>query len=271
VAFQGPKGLIANRSLRSGGFVSAAKIAVDGGYNSLTNLFLADRTWAHGAAIVTDPNDISDDEIQKRRNARVLCFVDENEIEAFDRAYVTMMRELHKRRISMYVNEDNVLHYSHGANWIRSAREDDEGLQMETLSTEWSTPHQSILENDLSLITTSLRDAVESLSAQFARSIYGVVDAAAERVGNIVSDLETGSTAKSFLEMLKKIEFGVDRDGNVSLPSMHVGPGMAEKLLNELESQPPEFSEEVERIKAERTELALKKEAERKAKFKAAT
>ena len=109
------------------------------------------------------------------------------------------------------------------------------------------------------------------MSGQFARSIYSVVGAAAERVGNVVSNKETGSTAQSFLAMLKKIEFGVDRDGNVSLPQVHVGPDMAEKMINELQSQPPEFGEEVERVKAQRSEQALQKEAERKAKFKTAT
>jgi hypothetical protein len=220
---------------------------------------------------MSDPIEVTEEEIEKRRNARVFCFVDDDKIRGFDRAYTMLMRELHKRQTSMYVNEDNILHYNHGANWIRSAREDDEGPQMQTLSTEWSIPFQSIVDNDLSLIETGLRNAVESLSAQFARSIYSVVGAAAERVGNVVSEKETGSGAQSFLEMLKKIEFGVDRDGNVSLPEMHVGPDMAEKLINELKSQPPEFGEEVERVKAERSELALQKEAERKAKFKVAT
>lgn len=220
---------------------------------------------------MTDKIEATEEEIEKRRNARVFCFINDKEIRGFDRAYTMMMRELNKRHTSMYINENNTLHYSHGANWVRSAREDDVGPQMQTLSTEWSIPHQSIVDNDLSLIETGLRNAVESLSAQFARSIYSVVGAAAERVGNVVSDKETGSTAQSFLEMLKKIEFGVDREGNVSLPQVHVGPDMAEKFVNELKSQPPEFSEEVERVKAQRSELALQKEAERKAKFKAAT
>jgi hypothetical protein len=70
--------------------------------------------------------------------------------------------------------------------------------------------------------------------------------------------------------MLKKVEFGVDREGNVCLPEMHVAPDMAEKIVNELKSQPPEYSAEVERLKAERSEQALQKEAERKAKFKVA-
>ncbi len=103
-----------------------------------------------------------------------------------------------------------------------------------------------------------------------SRHIYSVVGAAAEKVGNVVSNSETGSSAQSFLQMLKKIEFSVDREGNVSLPQMHVGPDMGKKLLEELSAQPPEFSEEVERVKAERTELALHKEAERKSKFKVA-
>lgn len=218
---------------------------------------------------MSDQEELSDDEIEKKRKARVFCFVDDAEIAGFDRAYMAMMNELRKRRTSMYIDENNVLQYIHGANWVRAGRDEDDGPAMQTLSTEWTVPFKALADNDLALIEDGLNKTVEALSAQFARSIYSVVGAAAEKVGNVVSRSETGSNAQSFLEMLKKIEFGVDRDGNVSLPQMHVGPDMGEKLLEELKAQPPEFSEEVERVKAERTQLALQKEAERKAKFKA--
>jgi hypothetical protein len=217
---------------------------------------------------MSDQKELSEEEIEKKRKARVFCFVDDEEIAGFDHAYLVMMNDLRKRQTSIYFDDSNVLHYIHGANWVRAGR-DDAGPAMQTLSTEWSIPFKALADNDLTLIEAGLHQTVEALSAQFAHSIYSVVGAAAEKVGNVVSNKDTGSNAQSFLEMLKKIEFGVDRDGNVSLPQMHVGPDMGEKLLEELKAQPPEFSEEVERVKAERTKLALQKEAERKAKFKA--
>lgn len=220
---------------------------------------------------MSDQEGLCQDELEKKRNARVFCFVDDAEIAGFDRAYMVMMNDLRKRRTDMYINEDNVLQYIHGANWVCAGRGKDNEPAMQTLSTEWAVPFKALADNDLTWIEAGLHKTVEALSAQFAHSIYSVVGAAAEKVGNVVSNKETGSNAQSFLEMLKKIEFGVDRDGNVSLPQIHVGPDMGEKLLEELKAQPPEFSEEVERVKAERTELALQKEAERKAKFKAAT
>jgi hypothetical protein len=220
---------------------------------------------------VDDHEEPSHEKIEKRRKARVFCFVDNAESAGFDRAYISMMNDLRKCQTSMYISENNVLQYIHGANWVRAGRDKDDAPAMQTLSTEWTIPLKALADNDLALIEAGLYKVVEELSGQFARSIYSVVGAAAEKVGNIVSNEETGSNAQSFIEMLKKIEFGVDRDGNVSLPQMHVGPEMGEKLLAELMAQPPEFGEEVERVKAERTALALQKEAERKAKFKAAS
>jgi hypothetical protein len=218
-----------------------------------------------------DEMEVTDDEIQKRRDARIFCFVDDEETQRFDLAHLKMLRELHKRYVSLFVNENNNFGYTHGTNWISPTPEGDAEAQMQTFSTEWSIPKQGIVDNDLSLIDSLMMDAVESLNAQFAKGIYGVAEAAAQGAGNVLSDKETGSTALSFLEMLKRIEFGVDRDGKVSLPQIHAGPGVVEKMMAELSSQPPEFSEEVERVKAERSKLALQKEAERKARFKTAS
>lgn len=218
---------------------------------------------------MNDQEELSDDEIEKKHKARVFCFVDETEIAEFDRSYLAMINDLRKQRTSIYIDDNNVLHYIHGAKWVHVGRDEEDGPSLHTLSTEWTIPFRALADNDLTLLETCLIKTVDALCAQFAHSIYSIVGAAAEKIGNVVSTNETGSNAQSFLEMLKRIEFGVDRNGNVSLPQLHVGPEMADKLLAELKAQPPEFGEEVERVKAERTELALRKEAERKAKFKA--
>ncbi|WP_334655834.1 hypothetical protein [Sphingomonas panaciterrae] len=216
-----------------------------------------------------DHEELNQEKIEKMRASRVFCFVDDAQINGFDRAYMVMMNELRKRQTEMFIDENNVLQYIHGGNWVRPGHDDDDAPAMQTLSSEWTIPFVALADNDLTLIEAGLSKNVEELSGQFIRSIYSVVGAAAEKVGNIVSNKDTGSSAQSLLEMLRKIEFGVDRDGKVSFPQIHVGPDMGEKLLAELEAQPPEFGEEVERVKAERMALALQKEAERKAKFKA--
>jgi hypothetical protein len=217
---------------------------------------------------MVDQIELSEEEIEKRRNARVFCFVDDEIVHGFERAQMKMLNELNKLRTSIYINDNNALAYSHGSKWVHTAQEGETEAQLQTFSAELIIPNQSIVENDLGLISRVLVTISESMSNQLATSILSVVGAAAEQAGNVVSDKETGSTAQSFLEALRMIEFGVDKEGNVSLPQWIVGPDMADKLVNELQSQPPEYLEEVKQLTAERSELALRKEAERKSKFR---
>ena len=106
------------------------------------------------------------------------------------------------------------------------------------------------------------------MERQFAFNIYGLVNTAAEKTGNVVDARAAGSIAKSMLEILRKIELGVDRDGNVSMPQIHVGPEMFQRITKELENVPPELKAEIERVKAEKVQAALQGEADRKAQLK---
>ena len=138
------------------------------------------------------------------------------------------------------------------------------------MSAEWTIPFKDIADNDLSLIARSILPLNEEIERQFARNMYGLVGAAAEKVGNVVDAKASGSIAASMLEMLRKIEFGVSRDGTVSMPQIHVGPDMAERIAKELKNVPPEIEAEFKEVKAKKVEDALDREAERKAKFKRA-
>ena len=111
---------------------------------------------------------------------------------------------------------------------------------------------KDIAENDLSLIARTILPINEEMEKQFALNMYGVVAAGAEKVGNVVDAKADGSFAKSMLEMFRKIELGVDRNGEISMPQIHVGPGMAQKIAKELESVPPEIEAKIEQVKAER-------------------
>jgi hypothetical protein len=106
------------------------------------------------------------------------------------------------------------------------------------------------------------------MKRQFSEMMYSTISDSCEISGNIVDAKKAGSIPASFIEMISKIELSVGRDGKVSMPEIHAGSEMAQKLFTELSSQPPEFSEEVEKIKAEKTAEAFKREEIRKQKFK---
>ena len=98
--------------------------------------------------------------------------------------------------------------------------------------------------------------------------MYKTISESCDKVGNTVNQNEHASQAEAFLEMLKRVDFSVNENGQVELPQIHVGTISAEPLMQALESQGEEFHAEVERIKQEKAEAALKKEKERLNKYK---
>ena len=108
---------------------------------------------------------------------------------------------------------------------------------------------------------------VEGVHSEFMKMIYQTVHEATERTGNVVDAEQHGSPAKAFMEMLRKIEFGVDRDGAVSRPQIHLGSEIYEKFTKDIEAQGVEFREKVEELTAAKEAAALEREAKRKARF----
>lgn len=199
-------------------------------------------------------------------NLRVEFFEMQTESAAVLSALLKVLRAIQNQAINQRLSEENTLHFTHGEKWTSRANPyaHDSGFQAH--SVEWVTPFQELVDGDLSLIPRF----VAHMSKEFERSLmemmYTTVDKACEASGNIVDAKELGSLSAGFLEMMRKIEFGVDRDGNVSMPEIH-SPN-PEKLVHELEAQPPEYHAEVQRVKDEKIQAALTREQERKRKFK---
>jgi hypothetical protein len=204
----------------------------------------------------------------EKSDPRLFCFERDEDDRAFEASMIALMGKMQEQSRRLFIHEHNVLRMNHGENWVHSARDAEPDTTMHNISAEWTIPFARIAENDLNLIAQTILPINEQMERQFAKNMYGVVGAAAEKAGNIVDAEGTGSFAVSMLEMLRKIELGVDRDGNVSMPQIHVGPGMYERIVSELQDVPPDLSAEIERVKAEKSQLALDREAERKAKFK---
>lgn len=201
---------------------------------------------------------------------RIICFEHHKNNEAFEASVTTLISRMQEKSRKMFVSENNVLRMNHGGSWIHAARDPEPETSMHKISVEWTIPFKDIAENDLSLIGRTILPLNEEMEKQFAQNIYGVVGAAAEKVGNVVNAQAAGSFGHAMLEMFRKIELGVDRDGNIEMPQMHVGPEFAARLPDEISKVPPEIEAEIERIKAEKTQAAFDREALRKAKFRRA-
>lgn len=201
---------------------------------------------------------------------RVFCFARPSESEGFDLAVTKLMAMLQERARAAYVSPHNIMRMTHGQSMAPLLRENAGDVSMHRISAEWHIPFKDLVENDLSLIGRSLVPVNEDMARQFAQNFYGVVGAAAEQVGNVVDAQAAGSVAASMVEMMSKIELGVDRDGNVVMPQIHAGSEAFEKLVDATENMDSELAAAFERLKHEKSQQALDREASRRAKFKVA-
>lgn len=199
---------------------------------------------------------------------RCFCFDLPDEEKAFTRSLNNLIATLQEDSRAALVSPQNVHRLYHGSEWVRAAREPIEDTSFNRISAEFLVPFKDIADNDLNLIARSILPLCENMSKQFAQNVYRVVGAAAEGVGNVVDARAAGSMEASLLEMMSKIEFGVDRDGKVRLPQIHVGREGYDKLREAAANMTPEAVARFEKLKAEKSQQALNREAERKARFR---
>tara|TARA_A100001391_G_C5050876_1_gene273402 strand:- start:510 stop:1115 length:606 start_codon:yes stop_codon:yes gene_type:complete len=165
---------------------------------------------------------------------------------------------------------NNVYSYSHGTRWhSRSTEEsaDDEDDEMQVHSMEVRVTFEEIVANDVGALSRYVNAVVSGMMQELMRAMYQALNESTEKTGNVVNAKGGGFKAEQFIEMLEKIEFGVDRNGNVSFPEIHAGPELAEKMLKELSAQGPGFEERVRKITQKKSQAALEKEGERKSRF----
>jgi hypothetical protein len=199
---------------------------------------------------------------------RIFCFERPDDEKAFERCVTEIVARLNDRAREILVSRQNVMRMNHGKAWVHSARDPEPDTSMHSISAKWVIPYKEIADNDLGLIARSILPMSEEMSRQFAKNMYDMIGAAAERVGNVVSTENAGSVSQSLIEMMSKIELGVDRDGNVSMPQIHAGAEAHAKLIAELENMSPEVAAELERLRLEKSQEALDRETERRAKFR---
>lgn len=161
----------------------------------------------------------------------------------------------------------NVMQLRHGRTWTHSSDDSEPGV-MEVHTAQKEMSFEDIAKNNMTAFREFLIDMAGQFRADLHKGMYAAVEASTEKSGNVVSAAQEGSFPLAFLAMLKKIEFGVDANGQVSLPSLHVAPGQAEKMIAEMEAQGEEYRAELESVKREKIEAALAKERDRLARFK---
>lgn len=195
-------------------------------------------------------------------------FAFKSQARAVSAGFTRMLAKIAERGRNQYISQENVQKYHHGETSVAHYASDPENATtMMTISHQTELSLDSVLAGDFSMFEKNLAGLAKGFQDSFVRNLYQTVGDGAERVGNSVS-AKGRPHAEVFLEALKKIEFGVDREGNVSVPDFHVSPEVYSELIASPEAQSEEIQKEFDRVKEEKSKAALEREAERKAKFK---
>lgn len=166
-----------------------------------------------------------------------------------------------------YVSSHNVQIFSHGGNWQSHHSYDPDRVdEVKTHHHEMTFDINEIVIGRLDYIEQSVAEIVGGMVNSFAQSFYQVISDTCEEHGNVVQ--ESGTLAEQFLRALEGIELSVDRDGNVNLPELRVGSGMAERIRNDASLHSPEHQAKADAITRLKSVKALEREAARKAKFR---
>lgn len=183
-------------------------------------------------------------------------------------AQVTIrVRRLVDKKRSEFIPPENVQSYRHGLAW--QAHYTDSPTEVSTvkeLRHEFMVPMDSICDGYFSVLEDKIVEMSEAMHASQMRMMYELVSETSDRTGNVVSTAGKGM-AEAFLETLEKIEFGVDKNGNPSLPSIHLGSEAFKKLFEDPQLKDPQFAQRVEDVKKRKIDAALRREDERLGRF----
>lgn len=197
-----------------------------------------------------------------------MLFSYKTESKEFGKALLKMAVRAHREKISQYVSKDNMHSFKHGGGWLTVREDGTEESSFKKTGVELSMDYEDIIKNDINQFFKFINNFIEGFSSQTVQGIFQTISESCDKIGNTVNQKEYSSSAEAFLEMLKKVEFSVNKNGQVDLPQIHVGADAANPLMKSLKEQGEEFQREVERIKNEKSEAAIKKERERLNKYK---
>lgn len=181
--------------------------------------------------------------------------------------FMDAIKEALIQRVDARVPPENAQFLVHGSRWSHERERDDPASgEFEKQEAHAEISIQHIVDGDLFAIDRFAAELIDRFESGFVTNMYATVGRAAEEVGNLISAKDR-SFPEAFLEMLRRIEFGVDRKGQVTRPEVHLHPETAKAIIPVMSSQSPEFQQEVDRLTAEKEAAALQRQAERLARF----
>jgi len=164
------------------------------------------------------------------------------------------------------IDSRNVQRFRHGGAWqSHHSYDPDKVTHLDAHEGQVVTSFDDIASGRLEAVEEGVARLAESLYVSMFKTLFKTVSDVCEEHGMVVSAKNSGF-AQAFVEMLEKIEFGVNRDGEVSIPQLVVGSDIA-KAIQEGRCGLGELEQKAEEIKSRKCAEALARERERKSKF----
>ena len=189
--------------------------------------------------------------------------------EQFDAAFQCLIQNLVRKARAKLLSPENEMRYSHGRKWVSvSSDASDEEGEMKRHSTIVEISMQNVREHNLAALPSHIMKIVNKIHAEMKKMMYQTVSDSCEKSGNTINAKDYETSADAFLAMLNTVEFGVDRDGQISRPEMHLSAQAFANLKRDAEAKGQSFQEEVDKIIKEKSDAALEREKQRLARFK---
>ncbi len=199
---------------------------------------------------------------------RRVPFLEERRGNEFNEAFTKAIGAIVRSKSEELIPAENHGRFYHGLEW-EIPRGD--GMLSRSALQQASVGGEIAFAELMECRFAALPECVASISKRMGdameRALFERVAEDAAAVGNTAS-ASGKQTPEALLEMLRKIEFSVDRTGRISRPSIHVSPEGADKLRSALAAAGPSFHAEVAEIMERKDADALQRERERLNRFK---
>lgn len=192
-------------------------------------------------------------------------FSHHEESKIFSESLQNFIAKENNKRMSTYQSAENTYILHHG-NSFSSIVDNESDLSKHSVNIEFD--YSDIRLYRIEQFYIFLNTIIEEMSSQMIRTLYQTLSDTCDKTGNVIDNVQNVmSNAEAFLEMLRKVEFGVDKYGNVIMPQIHLHPSQSDKFIKELEAQDETYKNLIEEIKKEKTKQAIQKENDRLLRF----
>jgi len=184
------------------------------------------------------------------------------------RSFAKEVHERMKAEQSQFISAANVQSFNHGIQWqSHNSSNPDDVSTMQSLRNEIAIDVSDLVSYKISALEATIRGLTSSMIESFLREMYATAGKACEASGQSV-DGKGKSFGETFIEILEKLEFGVDREGKPVMPDIHVGPDGFEKIKNDPSIHSPEIKLRIDEITERKQREAVERERARRGKYK---